>query len=318
MKAVMIMFDTLTRKYLTPYDENNQVETKEFQRLSEQTVCFDNFYSGSLPCMPARRELHTGRYNFLHRSWGPLEPFDVSSIEELKNHGIYTHIVTDHDHYWEDGGATYVQRFNTWEGFRGQEGDHWMPVVNLERVEMPDQHESTKNYHNGLYQNWENRTQYQKEEDYPSVKTINAGLKFLEKNVDEDNWFLQIECFDPHEPFDVPQKYLDEVGGDYQGKYFDCPKYQFTNESEEEKAQIIKRYQALILMCDTYLGKILDHFDKHNLWEDTMLIVNTDHGFLLGERNWWGKNIAPFYQEVAHLPFFIYDPRNKNKNKRCK
>ncbi len=317
MKAVMVMFDTLTKKYLTPYNKTNAVRTQEFDRLANKTVCFDNFYSGSLPCMPARRELHTGRYNFLHRSWGPLEPFDVSAIEMLKNSGVYTHIVTDHDHYWEDGGATYVQRFNTWQGFRGQEGDHWMPMVDQSKVVMPEQHSSTKNYAGGLYQNWANRTQYREEKDYPSVQTVEAGLNFIQQNHQEDNWFLQIECFDPHEPFDVPQKYLDMVGGEYKGKYFDCPQYHFTNESEQEKEQIIKRYQALILMCDTYLGKILDHFDTYNLWQDTMLIVNTDHGFLLGEHNWWGKNLAPFYQEVVHLPFFLYDPRNKKQGQRC-
>ena len=95
MKAVMLMFDTLTKKYLSPYG-NEWVKTPNFERLSKKTLSFDNFYAGSMPCMPARRELHTGRYNFLHRSWGPLEPFDKSVIEALKDNGIYTHIVTDH------------------------------------------------------------------------------------------------------------------------------------------------------------------------------------------------------------------------------
>jgi arylsulfatase A-like enzyme len=40
-----------------------------------------------------------------------------------------------------------------------------------------------------------------------------------------------------------------------------------------------------------------------------MLIVNTDHGFLLGEHDWWAKCVQPFYGEVAHSPLFIWDPR---------
>ena len=40
--------------------------------------------------MPARRELHTGRYNFLHRSWGPLEPFDDSMPQLLDDNGAST------------------------------------------------------------------------------------------------------------------------------------------------------------------------------------------------------------------------------------
>lgn len=52
---------------------------------------------------------------------------------------------------------------------------------------------------------------------------------------------------------------------------------------------------------------MMDHYD---MWKDTMLIVNTDHGFMLGEKEWMGKNVQPMYNEIVHSPFFIYDPRN--------
>ena len=83
MKAIMVMFDTLNRRMLPPYG-CDWVHAPNFQRLAQQTVTFDNCYVGSMPCMPARRELHTGRYNFLHRSWTPLEPFDNSMPQLLK------------------------------------------------------------------------------------------------------------------------------------------------------------------------------------------------------------------------------------------
>ena len=88
--------------------------TPNFCRLAQRAVQFENNYVGSMPCMPARRELHTGRYNFFHRGWGPLEPFDDSMPEILKNAGVYTHLVSDHQHYWEDGGATYHGRYSSW------------------------------------------------------------------------------------------------------------------------------------------------------------------------------------------------------------
>jgi hypothetical protein len=47
-----------------------------------------------------------------------------------------------------------------------------------------------------------------------------------------------------------------------------------------------------------------------------MLIVNTDHGFLLGEHDWWAKCVQPFYGEVAHSPLFIWDPRCQVKDAR--
>ena len=118
MKAVMLMFDTLNRRMLQPYGCDWTI-TPNFQRLAEYAVTFDQCYAGSLPCMPARRELHTGRYNFLHRSWGPLEPYDDSMPEMLRKHGVYTHMISDHQHYWEDGGATYHHRYDSWNERNG-------------------------------------------------------------------------------------------------------------------------------------------------------------------------------------------------------
>ena len=164
MRAIMIMFDTLTRSYLPNYG-NDWVIAPNFQRLEEHCVTFDHFYGGSMPCMPARRELHTGKLNFLHRSWGPLEPFDISVVDQLKNHGIYTHLITDHSHYFEDGGATYHNRYNSWEGFRGQEGDRWQPR-DIDLM-LPRQHPLTKSGVS-FVQHYANRQKQRREEDYSS------------------------------------------------------------------------------------------------------------------------------------------------------
>ena len=123
-RCVVVMYDTLCRHFLPNYG-NEWVIAPNFERLAKQSIQFENFYVGSMPCMPARREMHTGRYNFLHRSWGPLEPFDDSMPSILHDNGVHSHKVTDHLHYWEDGGATYHQRYTTFDLVRGQEGDKW-------------------------------------------------------------------------------------------------------------------------------------------------------------------------------------------------
>ena len=81
MRLVFAFFDTLNRRSLECY--GGDVKTPNFNRLADRSVTFDNHYAGSLPCMPARREMMTGRYNFLHRSWGPCEPFDHAFPEIL-------------------------------------------------------------------------------------------------------------------------------------------------------------------------------------------------------------------------------------------
>ncbi|MCB0147515.1 MAG: sulfatase-like hydrolase/transferase, partial [Caldilineaceae bacterium] len=73
---------------------------------------------------------------------------------------------------------------------------------------------------------------------------------------------------------------------------------------------------ALLSMCDFYLGKVLDLMDELNLWDDTLLIVNTDHGFLLGEHEWWAKMVQPMYNEIAHVPLLMWDPRSRLRGER--
>lgn len=314
MRAIMVMFDSLNRHMLPNYG-CDWTHAPNFKKLGEKTVVFDQCYAGSLPCMPARRELHTGRYNFLHRSWGPIEPFDHSMPEILKQNGVYTHLVTDHQHYWEDGGATYHPRYSSFEIVRGQEGDPWKG--NVKKLDKPETetHRFLANS-NMFRQDVINRSYFESEENHPQAVTFSLGMEFIERNKDEDHWFLQLETFDPHEPFFAYQHYKDLYPHEYRGKHFDWPPYYFVQEREEVVEHGKYEYAALLSMCDHYLGRVIELMDIHDMWKDTMLIVNTDHGYLLGEHGWWSKSVMPVYQEIAHTPLFVWDPRVGIKGER--
>jgi len=311
VKAILLLYDTLIRRFLPPYG-NEWVHAPNFARLAQRTVTFDTCYGGSMPCIPARRELHTGRYNFLHRSWGPLEPFDDSMPQLLKENGIYTHLSSDHQHYWEDGGATYHGRYNSWEFFRGQEGDQWKG-----HVADPDIPESLRQNRGPRWrQDWVNRMYLQDEADHPQTRTFDAGLEFIRTNARQDNWLLHLETFDPHEPFFSYKHYKDFYPHTYTGPHHDWPDYKRVTESREVVEHVRYEYAALLSMCDHSLGRVLDIMDELDLWDDTMLIVCTDHGFLLGEHGWWGKNVQPWYDENIHTPLFIWDPRSRKAGER--
>ncbi len=310
MRAIVLMFDSLNRKFLPTWNDDVK-DLPNFKRLQEKTTSFDNCYVGSVPCMPARRDMHTGRYNFLHRSWGPLEPFDDSAPELLKQAGVYCHLVTDHQHYWEDGGATYHNRFNSYEFFRGQEGDAWKGVV--EPTDTPD----SLSWRRGKLwrQDWINRRYMKTNESHPQNRTMAAGLDFIETNKDAQNWLLQIECFDPHEPFFCSPEVADQVGP-FDGPHFDWPDYRPVIESDDDVEKLRSSYRGLLTMCDQSLGRLLDVMDANDMWADTTLIVCTDHGLLLGEREWYGKNVMPWYQEIVHTPLYLWSPRLKEADTR--
>jgi arylsulfatase A-like enzyme len=304
MKAIMVMFDTLNRRYLEPYGCDWTV-TPNFKRLAERSAVFDNSYVGSMPCMPARRDLHTARYNFLHRSWGPLEPFDDSMPEMLSKAGVYTHLTTDHYHYFEDGGATYHDRYDSWEFNRGQENDGWKGEV-ADPPEPDILGRTTRHYE-------VNRKYMPTAAEHHQTRTFDQGCEFIRTNSGEDNWFLQIECFDPHEPWfihDEFKKLYPDYDWDKLPRY-DWPPYNAATDSPEEVEHARMYCAALTSMCDRSLGRILDMMDELNLWDDTMLILCTDHGWMMGEHDLWAKCHMPFYQEVAHTPLMIWDPRCK-------
>ncbi len=308
MRAVMVMFDSLNRRYLPPYG-NDRIDLPNFSRLAAHAATFDAAFVGSLPCMPARRDIHTGRLSFLHRSWGPLEPFDNSMPELLKEHGIHSRLVSDHYHYWEDGGATYHSRYASWDCIRGQEGDTW--VGDAGEAQIPDHVPTMREFtHPEWWENsWKNRARIEETGLWPQDLTFDSGLEFLNRNHDRDNWFLHLETFDPHEPFTAPEDLPSSRPDTYDGPLFDWPPYAPADEAPEVIEHARRRYEALLAMCDRNLGRVLDAFDRHDLWKDTLLIVNTDHGFMLGEKGWWAKSVMPCYQELANIPFFVWDPR---------
>lgn len=271
--------------------------------------------------MPARRDLQTGRLNFMHRSWGPMEPFDVSAPELLQSRGIYSHIITDHVHYLEDGGAGYCTRFSSREMVRGQEGDHWKaqvdpPVERWREIYHDrqfaggawDQVASSGGKRGKRTHDMTNREFLREEEDFPSAQCFRLGCEFLEANKDADNWFLQIETFDPHEPFVAPSRLREKYAKGVDGKIRDWPPYDRVSEDEEEAGELRASYRALLAYCDEHLGRLLDKMDELEMWDDTMLVVTTDHGFLMGEHDWWAKLRMPLYQEIAHIPLFIHHP----------
>lgn len=252
--------------------------------------------------MPARRDIFTGRLGFLERGWGGIEPFDVTLPQVLKGNQVFSHIITDHYHYFKTGGENYCQAFHSWDFQRGQESDPWVSRVN------PPENMPESFYGRVEPQYEKNRAAFQSEGDYPGPRTMKSACQWLENNKDADSFFLMVEAFDPHEPFDSPQHYLDLYDDRYTGPRFEWPKYAKVSEPPEAMEHLRKRYAANLTMIDHWLGKLLDTMDANRLWDDTLLIMTTDHGFLLGEHDWTGKNMMHVYNEIAHLPLMIHVP----------
>ena len=311
MKAVFVLFDSLNRHALSCYNPAAP-PTPNFDRLAARAVTFERHYVGSMPCLPARRDIQTGRLNFLHRGWGPLEPFDHSAAELLRDSGIYTHLITDHYHYFEDGGTGFHGRYSSWEFIRGQEKDKWRPALASVEARVRERfHELQHDWSpdiNSKLPYYVNREYLEATGAHPLAQCFASANEFLDAHHAHDEWLLHLECFDPHEPFFAPEQFMKEAPEAIGGKIFDWPSYGRTDIDGALIGALRDNYLALVQACDHYLGTLLDAFDRHDLWGDTWLILSTDHGLLLGEREFLGKNRPPFYNEVAHIPLLVAPP----------
>lgn len=302
-----MLFDSLNLHFL-----DGRLPTPNFDRLRRQSVCFSNHFVGSMPCMPARRDIMTGRLSFLHRGWGPIEPFDNCFTHQLREAGVHTHLATDHYHYFEQGGATYHTQYSSYEFFRGQENDPWIGQVSKDLEEIGRTHHRlhlqrfAQNPKSLAYV--DSRGAMADEQEMASFRCFTAGLDFLTRNRSAENWFLQIETFDPHEPFHAPARFRALFPNRYDGPILEWPLYAPVRETPAEIAELRANYSALVCYCDSLLGRLLDAFDAYNLWNDTALIVTTDHGFLLGEHDWWGKGQMPIFNEIARIPLYFHHP----------
>lgn len=313
MKVVLVLMDTLRKDFLKTYNTNSFVATPNLDAFAQDSAVFDNHYIGSTPCMPARRDIMTGRLNFLERSWGPIEPFDITVSKVLQEHGVYSHLTTDHTHYFRLGGEGYINQFTTWDFHRGQEGDPWISRIK-DPEWMPEQ------YYGKLRRQYQaNREYWYEDEDkYPTPRTFKSACEWLELNKDEDDFFIQVEVFDPHEPFDVPKKYMELYDKVYTGPYFETPNYGEVDVPEEAVDYIRKRYAALMTMTDVHFGRLINKMKELGIYDDTLIIVTSDHGYFLGERELFGKNYMHNFNELAAIPLFVKDPVHRKQGERIK
>ncbi len=325
MNIILILVDSLNKSALSIYNRATVCRTPNIEALASRSAIFDNHFIASLPCMPARREIIAGRKEFMWRPWGPLEIFDPRLPREVQKRGFNTGLVTDHYHYWEETANGYMQSFMTLDMIRGHETDyHALPRDGNVPAWVEKMSEFRSPYH--MRQYYENVREFDGEEDFFPAKTFKAGAEWLEKYAGRGPFFLQVESFDVHEPFHVPEPYASmytEGSDGTSDDYNIWPPYQiyadleaFMNQTtSEELAFLEAQYHGKTTMVDTWLGRFMERIDELDLWDDTMVIFTTDHGHDLGERGVLGKQY-PHWDSHANIPLLVWDPRNPGRGRR--
>jgi arylsulfatase A-like enzyme len=315
LNVILVLIDSLNKHYLSAYSDTH-VATPNLTKFAEKSWRFNNHFVGSLPCMPARREIFSGFKEMLWRPWGPLEPFDERLPKLLEANDYATAIVTDHYHYWEEAANGYMQSFKSAELVRGHEIDFWKSPISADES-VPKWVDNIDVWRNGWGRRYySNVKDFKIEEDFFPAKVMTGAVNWLNANAKRQPFFLQVESFDVHEPFHVPEPYASMYGDPAAAdKYTLWPPYQdvdkladFMSKTSDAELEFIRaQYSGKLTMVDRWFGELLNTFDQLNLWDDTAIIVTTDHGHDLGERGKFGKQY-PHWDSHANIPMFVWHP----------
>ena len=307
--VIVVLLDSLNRHMIGAYG-GQEFATPNLDRFAARSVRFTNHHVGSLPCMPARHDILVGAMDFLWRPWGSVELWEEPITQPLRERGVTTMLVSDHPHLFETGGENYHTEFTAWDYLRGHEGDPWRTRPDPSWLGAPAL--PARAGHGHPYD--VSRTWFREELDFPGPRTMNAARRWLEQQADRTQPFLLlVDEFDPHEPFDTPAPWANRYDPDWKGEQLIWPPYATDTLASgiltpAEAWHIRANYGSKLGMIDHWFGRLLDTVDARDLWRDTAIIVCTDHGHYLGERDIFGKPGVPLYEPMAHTPLMVHLP----------
>jgi arylsulfatase A-like enzyme len=313
--VIVLLLDSLNRHEMGAYGGKN-FDTPNLDRLAARSVRFTNHHTGSLPCIPARHDILVGAWDFLWRPWGSIELWEEPITASLRREGVITQLITDHPHLFETGGENYHTDFTAWDYERGHESDAWKSRPDPSWLGTPTYGRGHTHYDNS-------RGYFRGEEDFPGPRTMQATAKWLAEDAPVhrakgERFFLFVDEFDPHEPFDTPEEWATRYDDSWEGPHLTWPPYAIDAYkqgilTERDARQIRAQYGGKLSMIDHWLGRVLDALDATNAWEDTAVILCTDHGHYLGDtdvhgRDVWGKPGLPVYKPLGHIPMLVSWP----------
>jgi arylsulfatase A-like enzyme len=314
----IILINADTFRYDNLFDRAAMpVRTPNLDAFSRRAVSMERFYSGSFPTIPERTELISGHYNWPWYAWRPLAEKNVLP-RLLAGRGYVTQLLCDCPHLFN---ANFHTTFHAAYTLRGQEGDSYFLRMNMPIGEaMP--REKTRTGHHFQDRNlvdlhrWTNFAWRGEEDTFPP-RTASLAVRWLEENDRFRPFFLNVEFFDPHEPWDPPEYLVRRYDPGYTGRPMLHPNYgKATDYTPEELRNLRAHYCAEAELVDRWVGRIFQKIDDLGLWDSTIVIFTTDHGTSLGEHNRTGKtNINdhddrrwPLYPEIAHIPCLVAAP----------
>jgi len=329
-KAPNILFiiaDDLTATAISAYEQQVS-QTPHIDQLASEGIQFTRAYSQYPVCGPSRASLMSGYYPSATKTYGyvsgrkPIGPQRQMWAQLFKDHGYYTARVSKIFHMGvpidietgsngQDDEATWTERFNS-------QGPEWKAEGEAELVQgNPDGRIERKG---GNVMTIVKATGG--DVIHSDGKTAEKAIELLAKHKN-DPFFLAVGFVRPHVPFVAPSAYFDpypptsiNLPTKVKNDWDDIPKRGINyvtsvngQMSLVQQQKAISGYYAAVNYMDTQVGKVLNALKQEGLEDNTIVIFTSDHGFHLGEHDFWMK--VSLHEESVRVPLIIKVPGNK-------
>ncbi|MBA3263390.1 MAG: sulfatase [Thermoleophilaceae bacterium] len=333
MNVVVVVMDSLRVDHIY----GKRARTPTFDKVVSEGLHFTRAFPEGMPTIPARRAIMAGRRTFPFRGWHPYrdlppqpgwEPVGSDGemwTEVLREKGWVTGYVTDNPHMLLPVHKRFRGKFDRVELVDGQVPLRRKPTRKVSTAELnsvlpPSLRGSRSAPRMAAYLAVNPRDR--SEEEYLSPRVFRGGMDWVEWAQTRQPFALVIDTFDAHEPWDAPTRLRDLYGPaslrlePIQPFPTPAAKYRALGLSQSLLRRMRQLYAAEVSLVDTWLGKFLDRLANLGLAENTLVVLISDHGVLLGEYGWVGKRYSEIHTELSQVPLVIRHPAGKAKGKR--
>jgi uncharacterized sulfatase len=291
------------------------VKSPNLDRLAARGMRFDRAYCQYPICNPSRTSFLTGLRPDTTRIFGNQVPFrstlpDAVTLAQLfRQHGYFTASL-----------GKVFHRGLTVDDIKGEMDDPKSWDVRKYFVATPRGRQGEGRNLTGGKLEWCRWLAAEGgDEDQPDGQIAAEAVRLLEQKR-AGPFFLAVGFHRPHDPFIAPKRYYEPyplerlrpsadtgpLPGDVKPAVPNTSKFAFT---DREKREFLRAYYAGVTFMDAQVGRLLDALDRLNLWENTIVIFLSDHGYHLGERGWWNKNTL--FELSARAPLIVCAPPMK-------
>jgi arylsulfatase A-like enzyme len=339
--ALLIFTDSTRADYIHYYNAHTRAKTPNIDALAKDSLTFSLAVPEAMPTGPARRALLSGVRSYPYRNyvptkglplgpgWIPIPDHYPIVTEVMGEAGVETAYCTDNPFLVGPRFANF-RRTLDWARPSYSQGAYRFlnkpfkrPATRsaIERYLLPALSDSVEVGRLRSMVGW-NSIYRETDRQYPTARVVRSGINLVDDLKKKRPFFLGVDSFDPHEPFDAPRVYQVEMGSPKgiekeQGiipiQPFETP-YSWVVDvhlDEDTVERVRELYAAEITYVDEWIGRLMNKMADENLLDETVVYYMSDHGLTLGENGVMGKAGARAQWHIYHVPAMIRHPEGK-------